>query len=40
MIAVTRRIYRRGLNPVLGALFPDITNDYEVIKMFLSTISS
>lgn len=30
MVAITRRIYNKNSNPVMGALFPDITKDYEV----------
>lgn len=30
MVAITRRIYNKNANPVMGALFPDITKDYEV----------
>lgn len=32
MVAITRRIYNRNSNPVMGALFPDITKDYEVSR--------
>lgn len=31
MVAVTRRIYNKNSNPVMGALFPDITANYEVM---------
>ncbi|XP_042241510.1 X-ray repair cross-complementing protein 5-like [Homarus americanus] len=31
MVAITRRIYNTNSNPVMGALFPDITADYECL---------
>nr|XP_045583822.1 X-ray repair cross-complementing protein 5-like isoform X1 [Procambarus clarkii] len=31
MVAVTRRIYNNNYNPVMGALFPDITAKYECL---------
>ncbi|KAK3876763.1 hypothetical protein Pcinc_018476 [Petrolisthes cinctipes] len=31
MVAITRRIYNKNYNPVMGALFPDITKDYECL---------
>ncbi|KAF2367593.1 Ku70/Ku80 N-terminal alpha/beta [Trinorchestia longiramus] len=31
MVAIVRRVYRRGSNPVMGALYPDITQDYECL---------
>ncbi|XP_071549630.1 X-ray repair cross-complementing protein 5 [Panulirus ornatus] len=31
MVAVTRRIYNKNSNPVMGALFPDITANYECL---------
>ncbi|XP_018026731.1 X-ray repair cross-complementing protein 5 [Hyalella azteca] len=31
VVAVVRRVYRRGCKPVLGALYPSITQDYECL---------
>lgn len=30
MVAITRRIYNKNSNPVMGALFPEVTKKYEV----------
>lgn len=39
MVAITRRIYNKNSNPVMGVLFPEVTKKYEVSNIQVLLVS-